>query len=382
MSRPTVSAILLAAGSSRRMGDDPGGTPINKLLFRFNGKTPVELCAEAFSRHCDELVFVVSDSTRHEAESVIASLSIPAKTVSGGDKRQDSVLAGLLAASGDIAAIHDCARALVSDAVIARAIEGALRYGSGAASVPVRDTVRAEATGETVPRDGLRLMQTPQCFERLKLIEAYSAVSGEHTDDASIWQSAYGSVHLTEGEPANQKLTSKNDIAFFERMATDMAPVRIGIGEDTHRLVSGRKLILGGVEVPFELGLLGHSDADALVHAIIDAMLGAAALGDIGRHFPDSDPQYSGISSIILLQRAAELLSASGYRVINIDSVITAQAPKLSPYIGSMRKTVADAIPHVGIDQISVKATTPEHTGPEGNLECITVRAVALIGRA
>ncbi|MBO6060747.1 MAG: 2-C-methyl-D-erythritol 2,4-cyclodiphosphate synthase [Clostridia bacterium] len=155
--------------------------------------------------------------------------------------------------------------------------------------------------------------------------------------------------------------------------------LRIGIGEDTHRLTEGRPLILGGVEIPFRLGLFGHSDADALVHAVIDALLGAAALGDIGRHFPDSDPQYKGVSSILLLQKVSDLLEKCGYHAVNIDAVITAQEPKLAPYIDEMRKKLADAVSHIGADSVSVKATTPEHLGPEGNLECITVRAVALV---
>ena len=157
--------------------------------------------------------------------------------------------------------------------------------------------------------------------------------------------------------------------------------MRIGIGEDTHRLVEGRKLILGGVEIPFRLGLLGHSDADVLVHAIMDALLGAAALGDIGRHFPDSDPQYKGISSIKLLEKVGELLYLSGYKTVNIDAVMIAQEPKLAPYIDEMRKIIAGALPHFGMENIGIKATTPERLGPEGNLEGITARAVAMITR-
>ena len=153
---------------------------------------------------------------------------------------------------------------------------------------------------------------------------------------------------------------------------------RIGIGEDTHRLAAGRKLILGGVEIPFELGLLGHSDADALAHAVIDALLGACALGDIGQHFPDSDEAFRGISSLLLAKEAAARIRAAGFEIVNIDSVITAQKPKLAPFREAMRANLAKAF-GVPPENISVKFTTPEGTGPEGNLECITVRAVAAV---
>ncbi len=379
MSRYPVSAILLAAGSSTRMGRDENGSTINKLLMRFNGHSPIELCVKAFSPYCTELVLVVSETTVNEARNAAENASVPVKIVFGGALRQESVLSGLRSACCPYVAIHDCARALVSGAVIERAIKSAIEFGSGASALPVRDTLRVGNSGNTVPREGLYQMQTPQCFDRQKLITAYDSVSGEHTDDASIWRTAYGNVRLTEGELINQKLTTAEDIPLFERMTAEMAGIRIGIGEDTHRLTEGRKLILGGVEIPFRLGLLGHSDADALIHAVIDAMLGAAALGDIGRHFPDNDPAYCGISSVILLEKTAELLESMGCTVSNIDAVITAQEPKLAPYIDAMRKTIADAIPRIGIDSVSVKATTPEHLGPEGRSECITVRAVALI---
>ena len=374
-----VSAILLAAGSSARMGEDENGSRLNKLLLRFNGVTPIELCIKTFSRYCSELVLVVSEATLETARNAAAQAGVPAKIVFGGKLRQDSVIAGLRAASNPYVAIHDCARALVSGRVIERALASAMEFGSGVAALAVRDTLRIGETGETVPREGLFQMQTPQCFERIKLIEAYSLVSGEHTDDASIWRAAYGSVRLTEGELHNQKLTTRDDIPFFKRMTAKMPHIRVGIGEDTHRLTEGRKLVLGGTEIPFRLGLLGHSDADALIHAVIDAMLGASALGDIGRHFPDSDPGYKGISSVVLLEKTAALLEQNGFTVSNIDAVITAQEPKLAPYIDLMRKTIADAIPRVGMENISIKATTPEHLGPEGSLECITVRAVALV---
>ena len=370
--KSSVTAILLAAGGSTRMGG------VNKMLLKIGGMTPIERCVRVFSAHADSIVITVSPSTRAAAEQASRLSSVPVTIVDGGARRQDSVLNGISAADGEIVAIHDCARCLVTGDVIERALKSAREFGSGVAAVTMRDTVRRRETGETVNREGLVLMQTPQCFDRKKLLEAYKNSSAEATDDAVIWQESFGPVRLTEGSMMNQKLTEAGDIPFFERMTMEEKKLRIGLGEDTHRLVEGRKLILGGVEIPFRLGLLGHSDADALIHAVIDALLGAAALGDIGRHFPDSDPAYKGISSLVLLKKTKEMLDEKGFSVSNVDAVVTAQEPKLKGYIDLMREKIADAL-GVGVEYISVKATTPEHLGPEGNLESITVRAVAMI---
>lgn len=156
--------------------------------------------------------------------------------------------------------------------------------------------------------------------------------------------------------------------------------MRVGIGYDVHKLVEGRKLWLGGIEIPHTLGLLGHSDADVLIHAICDALLGAAALGDIGKHFPDKDPQYKGIDSKILLRKCGELLASKGYSIVNIDSIIVAQQPKVGPHIEKMRQTLADCL-GLDVDQISVKATTTEWLGFEGREEGISAKAVALIDK-
>lgn len=373
--KKTVAAILLAAGSSARMRG------VNKMLVDLNGRTPIGICADVFSRHADELVIVVSEATRSAAEQAARLQSIPVKIVEGGARRQDSVLNGIAATEADIVAVHDCARCLVSDEVIVRAVLSAAETGSGVAAVRMRDTVRRADSGDTVDREGLVLMQTPQCFDRIKLLEAYKKLEGSVTDDAAVWQAAYGNVRLTEGSMENQKLTERDDLRFFERLIGEKTmDLRTGIGEDTHRLVEGRKLILGGVEIPFRLGLLGHSDADALIHAIIDAIIGAAAEGDIGRHFPDKDPAYKDISSIVLLEKIAQLIKNRGYAVSNVDATVTAQEPKLMPYIEEMRKKTADAL-GVGIERVSIKATTPEHLGPEGRSEGITARAVACIIR-
>ena len=379
--RKTVCAVLLAAGSSTRMGPNDHGEPINKMLVSIAGMTPIERCIRVFSSRVDELVIVVSENTAKTAETVLGELGIDAHIVFGGARRQDSVFNGVMATESDIVAIHDCARCMVTGEIIDEAIRSAAEKNSGVAAVTVRDTLRLAETGDIVDRAKLVQMQTPQCFDRAMLVKAYEGLDETVTDDAAVFQRLYGRVELTKGSMLNQKLTERSDIEFFERILTGGAKMRIGIGEDTHRLTEGRKLVLGGVEIPFRLGLLGHSDADVLIHAIIDAMLGAAALGDIGKLFPDSDPAYMGISSILLLERTAALLKQNGCYVSNIDATITAQEPKLAPYIIEMRKIIAEAAGRIGIENVSVKATTPEHLGPEGNLEGITARAVVCIGR-
>ena len=208
-----------------------------------------------------------------------------------------------------IAAIHDAARCLVPPAVIDAAVCGAREHGCGVAAIPMRDTVR-DAKGTLLPRETLFLMQTPQAFDFARILAAYEAAEAggfQATDDCAVYAAAGYALHFTEGSIMNQKLTYRQDLPFF-RAACGASLPRVGFGEDTHALVPGRKLVLGGVEIPHETGLLGHSDADALTHAVIDALLGAAALGDIGMHFPDTDARYRGISSLALLRETAALL--------------------------------------------------------------------------
>ncbi len=373
----TVCAILLAAGSSTRMGRDEHGLPVNKLLLEFTGGLdPIKLCVIGFAPYVDEMVLAVSPATEASARAACSLLSIPYRIVYGGSRRQDSVTNALAQTQADVVAIHDCARCLVTSEVIINSIAKAKELGSGAAAIKVRDTLR-DVAGETVDRSELYAMQTPQSFDRKRLVKAYEDFNDDVTDDASVWQMAYGSIEYSKGDIMNQKLTEYSDLKLFASCINTPSLPRFGYGEDTHRLVEGRKLILGGVEIPFELGLYGHSDADALTHAVIDALLGAAALGDIGRHFPDSDDKYKGICSLELLKKTSLLLREKGWTVCNIDATIIAQKPKLAPYIDKMRANIAESIGTVDLDAVSVKATTPEGIGPEGNLECITVRAVA-----
>ena len=385
--KQTASAVVLAAGSSSRMGFD-------KLGFDLGDGTVLGRSLQAFDAcpRIGEIVLVMGQDTalaRQEA----ARCHKPVRLVPGGSTRAESARRGVEAAGGELVAIHDAARPFVSQAVIEAALQGAAQWGAAAPAVPLKDTVKRGTPGDgrTVPasclvdvtpdRSSLYAVQTPQCFDR----DTYLRVSGQLdperarmvTDDASLFELAGLPVRLTAGEYANYKITTREDLPGGGIQQGENA-MRIGHGYDVHRLVEGRPLILGGVNVPFEKGLLGHSDADVLAHAVMDAVLGAAALGDIGQHFPDSDPAYAGADSLALARHVAGLLRQAGWRVGNIDATILCQRPKLAPHIPAMRRNLAEAF-GLPADGVSVKATTEEHLGFTGEGLGIAAHAVALI---
>ena len=371
---PSVTAIIVAAGASRRMGFD-------KLSYRLpDGRTVLETSCALFAAHpaVDELV-LVAGGNRPRCEAIAAACPKPCTVVQGGATRADSVRSGLAAAKGQLVAIHDAARPFASAEIITAALQAAAESGAAAPAVPVKDTIKiADQDGKVVAtpdRAMLYAVQTPQCFDRALYLQALEAVSGEKaslvTDDCSLFELASLPVTLTAGDYANLKITTKEDLQKEKTM-------RIGHGYDVHRLVEDRKLILGGVEVPYEKGLLGHSDADVLLHAVMDAVLGAAALGDIGQHFPDTDPAYKGADSLALTREVAKIIAAHGYKVGNIDATILCQRPKLAPHIPAMRQNIADAF-GLPLDAVSVKATTEEHLGFTGEGLGIAAHAVALI---
>ena len=371
---PTVTAIIVAAGASHRMGFD-------KLSYCLpDGRTVLETSCALFAAHpaVDELV-LVAGGNRPQCEAIAAACPKPCTVVQGGATRADSVHNGLAAAKGQLVAIHDAARPFASEEVITQVLQAAAKTGAAAPAVPVKDTIKvADKDGKVVTtpdRATLYAVQTPQCFDRALYLQALEAVSGEKaslvTDDCSLFELAGLPVTLTAGDYANLKITTKEDLQKENTM-------RIGHGYDVHRLVEDRKLILGGVEVPYEKGLLGHSDADVLLHAVMDAVLGAAALGDIGQHFPDTDPAYKGADSLALTREVAKIIAAHGYKVGNIDATILCQRPKLAPHIPAMRKNIADAF-GLPLDAVSVKATTEEHLGFTGEGLGIAAHAVALI---
>ena len=317
-------------------------------------------------------------------QAIAAACPKPCTVVGGGATRADSVCNGLRAAKGQLVAIHDAARPFVSEQVITDALAEAEAMGAAAPAVAVKDTIKIANDGavvQTPDRAALFAVQTPQCFCRNLYWKALEAVQGEKvhlvTDDCSLFELAGLPVHLTQGDYANLKITTKEDLPAAAQNKGENT-MRIGHGYDVHRLVEDRKLILGGVEVPFEKGLLGHSDADVLAHAVMDAVLGAAALGDIGKHFPDTDPAYAGADSLQLAQHVARIMREKGWKIVNIDSTLLCQKPKLAPYIPAMRENLAAAF-GMPVDAVSVKATTEEHLGFTGEGLGIAAHAVALI---
>lgn len=374
-------SILLSGGSGTRMGCQG-----NKTLLPLMGESVICHALRTLRRHSAGVVLVIRPIDETEIKKALShsKLSVE-KLVCGGADRQESVLNGLRAVPEDcdIVLVHDGARPLVDDETVLNVISSVRIHGSGISSTPVTDTFKqVDENGVAVAtpdRNFLRAVQTPQGFKKELLLRAHQEVKARCTDDAALVSTLGVPVHLCEGSRRNIKLTTPEDIAMAEHYL-NVFP-RIGHGYDAHRLVEGRKLILGGVDIPYEKGLLGHSDADVLLHAITDALLGAAALGDIGKHFPDKDPKYKGISSLLLLEAAVKLLHEKGFEIINIDATILCQRPKLAPHIPLMRENIAKAT-GLAVDLVSVKATTTEGMGFEGEESGISTHAVALLRSA
>jgi 2-C-methyl-D-erythritol 4-phosphate cytidylyltransferase / 2-C-methyl-D-erythritol 2,4-cyclodiphosphate synthase len=327
----------------------------------------------------------------------LKSAKKPVRIVDGGARRQDSVANAFLHVSegAEVVVIHDAARPFASPELFSRVIDAAAKEGAAIAALQASDTVKeaagaagARSVKRTLDRDVIYLAQTPQAFARKVLIEAISLGKrfAGATDEASLVEKAGYAVRLVDGEPGNIKITTEQDLRVSEALVGNRgsgpgiraASFRIGTGYDLHRLEPGRPLMIGGVEIPHEMGLIGHSDADVLCHAVIDAILGAAAQGDIGLHFPDSDPQWKGSNSINLLERAAKIVRTSGYIVSNVDAVVIAEQPKLSPHIEAMRRKLAAAL-DIDVSAVSVKGKTNEKVSALGRNEAIAVHAVALV---
>lgn len=330
--------------------------------------------------------------------------------VTGGARRQDSVWQGLQALAGkgqppEVVMIHDGARPFVTPEILAAGLAAVEEYGACVAAVPVKDTIKAvepasQLVRETPPREFLWAIQTPQVFRYDLICQAHREIAGrglDVTDDAMMVELTGQPVKVFRAAYTNIKVTTPDDLELARRIFAERATpqeqpqlalptvpalstVAVGQGYDVHQLVEGRPLILGGVTVPYEKGLDGHSDADVLCHAAINALLGAAGLGDIGRYFPPSDPTYKGISSLRMLAEVHSLVQERGWRLGNLDATIAAQKPKLATYIPAMRDKLAETL---GVDpsQINIKATTTETLGFVGRLEGLEGQAVVLLVR-
>lgn len=380
-----VSALIAAGGRGLRFGAEQP-----KQFLSLGGRSILERSVDAFRRCAvidDVVVALPSEMAANPPASFIAGEKL-VEVVAGGARRQDSVAQAFarVADRADIVVIHDAARPFVSDETIRRTVTAAAECGAAIAAIAARDTVKRASAGRivaTLPRDEIFLAQTPQAFRTAVLKEAL-ALTSDATDEAMLAEQAGHAVQIVEGDAGNFKITTPEDFAMAERLLGLTPPagsvVRIGNGYDLHRLVADRPLILGGVTIPFEKGLLGHSDADAICHAVTDAVLGAAGAGDIGRHFPDNDPAWKGANSIDLLRRAVAVVKDARFAVSNVDVVVIAQRPKLVPYIDAIRANLAAAL-DCDASQVSVKGKTNEGVDSMGAGESIAVHAVALLAR-
>ena len=397
-----VTAIIAAGGRGRRFG---GSEP--KQLLAIGGRPILARSVEAYAAHpsVDMIVVALPRELADDPPAYLRATGKPMQIVAGGVRRQDSVANAFAAAAAesDVIVIHDAARPFASADLITRTIAAAVESGAAVAAVQSRDTVKQTGEGParaghyvraTLPRDTIYLAQTPQAFQRevLKRALELGARDGvDATDEAALVELAGLPVRLVDGEASNIKITRPEDMTLAEAIAAahaaprtaHPAPLaartgRAGTGYDLHRLVAGRPLILGGVRIPSDRGALGHSDADVVCHAVTDAILGAAGLGDIGRHFPDTDPRWKDADSLDLLRRAAALVGGEGYMVGNVDLTIVLEAPKIRDHVDAMRASVAGAL---GIDagRVSIKGKTNEGVDAVGRGEAIAAHAIALI---
>ena len=382
-------AIVLAAGSGTRMGTD-----IPKQFLDLAGRPVLAWTLTAFERadRIDRVILVVGrehvDACR--AQFGRQNFSKVVEVVIGGAERQDSVANGLRAipTTAGVVAVHDGARAYVTPEDIDAVVLAAMERGAAVLGTPVTDTIKrvnGDQIAETLDRSTLRSVQTPQAFRREVICRAHRSARESRyvgTDEAALVERLGEAVVIVPGRWDNIKITSPEDLdlgMYILEQRGDITPtLRIGQGYDAHQLMAGRPLILGGVHIPHEKGLLGHSDADVLIHVVIDAVLGALGAGDIGRVFPDTDAAYKDISSLVLLAQVGDILKKSHARIINVDATVMAQRPKLAPHIARMRENMARAL-DMPIHRISVKATTTECMGFVGREEGMAAQAVALV---
>ena len=387
-------ALITAGGKGERMQ-----SPTAKQFLLLGGK-PILAQTIAVFEACpvvDEIfVIVPQDEMAKVQKDIVEKYQYKKvlKVVRGGRIRQQSVWNGLRAIKSDCSwvVVHDGVRPLITPQLIEAGLREARQTGAASVAVPARDTVKRLAPGgklQTLPREEIWLAQTPQIFEFSLLCRAHQKASQEKftgTDDASLVERLGQAVSLVPGNCGNIKITTPEDLTIAETLIKKgekspvISPFRVGLGYDVHRLVPERALILGGIEIPHSLGLEGHSDADVLAHALGDALLGAAGLGDLGRHFPDSDPQYKGVSSLILLKTILSRIRSEGWKIGYLDSTIVAQQPKLADFVPSMRQALAESL-QISADQIHIKATTTEGLGFCGRREGIAAYAVALLNQ-
>jgi 2-C-methyl-D-erythritol 4-phosphate cytidylyltransferase/2-C-methyl-D-erythritol 2,4-cyclodiphosphate synthase len=386
------SAVIVAAGRGTRFANAR-----NKILLPLGGRTVLEHSIAAFDgvARIAEIVVVVSPEDRSEIAGLLGRVDLakPARIVDGGARRIDSVHAGVLATghASSLVAIHDAARPLVRGETIARAIDAAARVGGAVVATAATDTVKhshdRRLVDATIPRAEIFLAQTPQIFRRTAFLAALARAvpaNEEFTDDAAVAEAAGIPVEVVPGEADNLKITYPDDLARAERILASRAgspadpKIRVGCGFDVHRLVEGRRFVAGGVEIASDVGPLGHSDGDALLHALADAILGAAGLEDLGTLFPDTDPNYRDADSRDLLRRCVERAAAAGFRVVNADCVVVVEKPKLAPHRAAIRASVAGIL-GIEPERVNVKGKTAEGLGLLGEGRALAATCTVLL---
>ncbi|MEK9724164.1 MAG: bifunctional 2-C-methyl-D-erythritol 4-phosphate cytidylyltransferase/2-C-methyl-D-erythritol 2,4-cyclodiphosphate synthase [Rhodospirillaceae bacterium] len=376
----SIAALIVAAGRGRRFG---GATP--KQYRELGGETVLRRTLRTFVNHkrVNIVQAVIHPDDRAAFDAAAAGFDLPAP-VAGGDSRQQSVLNGLEAlatASPDCVLIHDGARPFVGDELIDRVLVALAAHAGAVPALPVSDTLKRAAGGlveTTVERDGLWRVQTPQGFRFAKILAAHRTAAGrELTDDAAVAEYAGLDVAVVEGSERNVKITRSEDLDMTVGNGL-MWEHRTGQGFDVHRFEPGDAVQLCGVAVPHDAKLAGHSDADVGLHALTDAILGAVGAGDIGHHFPPSDPRWRGAASSIFLEHAASLVADAGGGIVNVDVTLICERPKVGPHREAMRAAIADLLA-IDVARVSVKATTTERLGFTGRCEGIAAQALATV---
>jgi len=367
----TTAAIIVAAGRGLRAGGK-----IPKQFQPLNGVSVLERTIAAFANHPDiaQLVLVANP----DDQDLLAKLNLGGATlVHGGDTRGASVLAGLKAAVTDNVLIHDGARPLVSARIISDVIAALVTHAGAAPALTVTDALWRGKDGQVTephPREGLFRAQTPQGFRLPDIIAAHAAHNGGAADDVEVALAHGLDVAIITGDEANMKITEPRDFARAEQILEHDMDIRLGNGYDVHRFCEGDQVMLCGVSVPHTHGLEGHSDADVGMHAVTDAIYGALAMGDIGQHFPPSDPQWKGAASHIFLEHAVKMAADHGFTISNADCTLVCEMPKIGPHAITMRREMA-RIMSMDMGRVSVKATTSERLGFTGRGEGIAAIA-------
>ncbi|KQC09010.1 MAG: hypothetical protein APR62_03575 [Smithella sp. SDB] len=388
-----IVAIIPAGGAGKRLKAN-----VAKQYLLLN-QTPVvvhTLQVFQMSKIVDEIILVLPPGDLASARQKLTDkygLKKVTKIVAGGKERQDSVRNGLAAIENkcDVIIVHDAARPFVTEKMIKDVVAAAKVTGAASVGVRAKDTIK-KATKDnmvkvTIPRQNLWQTQTPQAFKFETFKKAYKKAYDKKyygTDDASLVEQMGGKIKMIAGSYDNIKITTPEDVIMAKALIKNKTgremQIRVGCGYDSHRFVTGRKLILGGITIPFNMGLQGHSDADALLHAVCDALLGAAGAGDIGRHFPDTDPQYKDISSKVILDRVRKIITDKGFAINNIDATIIMEKPKVTPYVDRIINSIAQVL-NISATDINIKAKTNENMGFVGRGEGIAVTAVAALNK-